>query len=139
MWCMLAAPLIAGNDIRKMNRETLEILTNKEVIAVDQDSLGIQGLKYKTYGNIEIWIKPLVKNQLAVCFLNRGENAREINFDWLANTIADDISKTNYDFNKNEYIIRDLWLKKETDTTREPLKTIVGGHDVVMVKLTPIP
>jgi alpha-galactosidase len=46
LWCLLAAPLITGNDIRNMSSETLKILTNKEVISVDQDSLGIQGYKY---------------------------------------------------------------------------------------------
>lgn len=59
MWAMLAAPLIAGNDVRKMSRVTTEILTNQDVIAVDQDKLGVQGFKYSTEGGLEIWYKPL--------------------------------------------------------------------------------
>jgi alpha-galactosidase len=137
MWCMLAAPLIAGNDIRKMSRETMEILTNKEVIAVDQDPLGIQGLMSRKLDDLEVWVKPLSNNELAVCFLNRVKAAREINFDWPVNPINDALSNVSYDFKKNEYIIRDLWLKKETGTTVVPLKAVVGGHDVLMLKLTP--
>jgi len=53
MWCMLAAPLIAGNDLRKMSKTTLDILTNREVIAVDQDSLGIEGFKYADNDSLE--------------------------------------------------------------------------------------
>ncbi|MBN1415935.1 MAG: glycoside hydrolase family 27 protein [Bacteroidales bacterium] len=137
LWCMLAAPLIAGNDIRNMNKETRDILTNKEVIAVDQDPLGIQGFAYRTYKDMEVWAKPLVNGQLAICFLNRRENAREIIFNWQDNPVGDDISKTSYDFGKTEYIIRDLWLKKETGTTGTPLKAVIAGHDVLMLKLIP--
>jgi alpha-galactosidase len=137
LWCILAAPLIAGNDVRKMSPETTGILTNHEVIAVDQDSLGIQGFKYQTMDSVEIWVKPLVQDQFAVCFLNRGKNATEINFDWMANPIHDELSSRTLDTKNTEYRIRDLWMKKETGTTRKPLKAIVGGHDVLMLKLTP--
>jgi alpha-galactosidase len=137
LWCILAAPLIAGNDVRKMSPETTGILTNHEVIAVDQDSLGIQGFKYQTMDSVEIWVKPLVQDQFAVCFLNRGKNATEINFDWMANPIYDELSSRTLDTKNTEYRIRDLWMKKETGTTRKPLKAIVGGHDVLMLKLTP--
>jgi alpha-galactosidase len=137
MWCMLAAPLIAGNDVRKMSPETAGILTNREVIAVDQDSLGIQGFKYQTIDSIEVWVKPLIKNQFAVCFLNRGKSATAINFDWIANPIHDELSARSLDAKTTEYKIRDLWQKKEAGTTRKPLKTMIGGHDVLMLQLTP--
>jgi alpha-galactosidase len=137
MWCMLAAPLIAGNDIRKMNPETAGILTNREVISVDQDSLGIQGFKYTTLDSVEVWVKPMVSDQFAVCFLNRGKNAATVNFDWAANPIHDELSARDLDAGKTVYTIRDLWLKKEAGTTRSPLKAKVGGHDVLMLKLKP--
>lgn len=73
MWCMLAAPLLAGNDIRKMDKETLGILTNKEVIAVNQDKLGKQGGRYMKVGEHEIWVKQLSNGEAAVCFFNRDE------------------------------------------------------------------
>jgi alpha-galactosidase len=59
IWAMLAAPLIADNDLRSMSEQTKEVLTNKEVIAVNQDSFGIQGLKYAVRDSVEIWTKPL--------------------------------------------------------------------------------
>jgi alpha-galactosidase len=136
LWCMLAAPLIAGNDVRQMTRETTAILTNAEVIAVNQDSLGIQGFRNQTIDSVEVWIKPLVKNQMAVCFLNRGKNSVTVNFDWSANTITDDVSGIRINFKEKEYSIRDLWLKKETGTTNALLKAVIAGHDVLMVKLT---
>ena len=71
MWCMLSAPLIAGNDLRKMSKETHTILTNKDVLAVDQDALGIQGFIYSTNNGVEVWFKPLSGNAWALCFLNR--------------------------------------------------------------------
>jgi len=137
LWCMLAAPLIAGNDIRKMSPETTEILTNQEVIAVNQDPLGIQGLMSRKLGDIEVYVKPLSDNALAVCFLNRLKVPQDVVFDWSKNPISDAVSNVSYDFAKNEYSVRDLWLKKEAGTTGTPLKAVVGGHDVLMLKLTP--
>ena len=82
LWCMLAAPLISGNDLRNMNKETLEILTNKEVIAVNQDSLGIQCFKLMDYGDLEIYAKPLKNGDAAICFLNRSDAPQTIDFIW---------------------------------------------------------
>lgn len=82
MWCMLATPLMAGNDLRKMDTETKEILTNKEVIAVNQDKLGQQARRFMDMGEKEIWAKPLANGELAVCFLNRTESVWKLNYDW---------------------------------------------------------
>ncbi len=68
LWCMLAAPLMAGNDLRKMSDQTKAILTNKDVIALDQDALGIEGFKYSAVDGLEMWIKPLANNELAIFF-----------------------------------------------------------------------
>ena len=73
LWAMLAAPLIAGNDLRSMSEETAAILTNPDVIAVDQDPLGIQGFKYQDEGALEIWIRPFVDGDWAMTILNRWE------------------------------------------------------------------
>jgi len=73
MWCMLAAPLILGNDVRNMSKETLNILTNKEVIALDQDKLGIQALKFATKDSLDFWFKPLENGDWAFCILNVGK------------------------------------------------------------------
>ena len=73
LWCILAAPLLAGNDLTKMTKETLEILTNPEVIAVDQDRLGVQGHRVWQEGPLEVWMKPLADGSTAVGLFNRSD------------------------------------------------------------------
>ena len=73
LWAMLAAPLLAGNDLRDMSDETRQILMNKEVIAIDQDKLGRQGHKISKEGGAEIWTKALENGDLALALFNRGE------------------------------------------------------------------
>ncbi len=138
IWCMLAAPLIAGNDLRNMSKETIEILTNKEVIAVDQDSLGIQGFKYSSEDSLETWLKPLSKNEWAICFLNRSSETRTIEVEWEDYEIADEFSKRDIDFEKTTFSIRDLWKKENIGTTDKIFTTQVPSHDVVMLKLSPV-
>jgi alpha-galactosidase len=135
MWCMLAAPLIAGNDIRKLTGETKNILTNKEVIAVDQDSLGIQGFKYSSGDSVEVWFKPLQNNEWAACFLNRSLKIKQISFDWNKENVIDTISGRKINSQSNLYKIRNLWTKKEMGTTEKILNAEVPGHDVLMIKL----
>ncbi len=137
MWCMLAAPLIAGNDPRSMSQATREILTNKEAIAVDQDELGIQGFKYLKLDDLEVWAKPLKNNELAVCFLNRSKTICPVDFNWERHIIEDNFSHHYYDFQQKEYKIRDLWLKKDLGTTKKPLNAELGAHDVIMLQLSP--
>jgi alpha-galactosidase len=135
MWCMLAAPLMAGNDLRNMSKETLGILTNKEVIALDQDSLGIQGFKHSRRDSIEIWFKPLEGGDWAVCFLNRAKETREITFNWKDHTINDSFSGRESRFNETVYTVRDLWAKKDIGSTKKVLKAKIPGHDVLMLRL----
>ena len=137
LWCMMAAPLIAGNDLRDMGKETIDILTNREVIAVDQDSLGIQGFRYNDNDNgLEVWVKPLSHEEWAVCFLNRSSETRRLNFDWSKNVIYDDFSKKTLNANKSTYSLRDLWARKNLGTTRNKLKAEVSSHDVLMLRLS---
>ena len=138
MWCMLAAPLKAGNDISKMSNETKDILTNKEVIAVDQDSLGIEGFKFSSKDSLDIWFKPLEKDNWAVCFLNRSSNPNEINFKWSDVQVTDNLSNRKTDFSQTKYSIRDLWKKTDIGTTEKNLTAKLPGHDVLMLKLGPI-
>jgi alpha-galactosidase len=138
LWAMLAAPLIAGNDLRKMSRQTREILTNKEVIAVNQDQLGIQGFKYATRENVEIWLKPLNGGDWAVCFLNRGTKPQRIEMDWNAEPIKDDLSKRELNARRTPYDIRDLWNSDKRNTTKESYEAIVPAHDVMMLRLREI-
>jgi alpha-galactosidase len=135
MWSMLAAPLLAGNDLRTMSTETKAILTNREVIAVDQDPLGIQGWKYLDEGGLEIWFRPLAGDDWAMCILNRTAGARAVRLDWRREHVRDDFSRRAADFDRVTYRIRDLWTGAELGTTATPLAADVPGHDVLMVRL----
>ena len=136
MWCMLAAPLIAGNDMRKMDESTRSILTNKEVIALDQDGLGVEGLKYSDKDSLQIWVKPLTNDNWAVCFLNRSDKPKQIDFNWQNEIVNDDVSKRQLNAGTTTYKLRDLWLHKDIGDTKKSLKATVGSHDVLVVKLT---
>jgi len=133
MWCMLAAPLIAGNDLTAMTKATKDILTNKEVIAVDQDSLGIEGFKYSSNDSVEIWFKPLEQGNWAMCFLNRGTTPKPVSFDFLKEQVTDSLSGRGIE--NAEYTLHNLWTHKDIGTTKKKLRGVVSGHDVSMLEL----
>jgi alpha-galactosidase len=133
---MIAAPLIAGNDIRKMSKETQEVLTNKEVIAVNQDKLGIQGFKLSANDGLETWLKPLDGGKWAMVFLNRSKEPRAVNFDWSKTPIVDELSKAELNAAKTTYKVRNLWTKKDIGNTKKAFKATVPSHDVVMLLLS---
>ena len=135
LWCMLAAPLMAGNDIRWMSDETRDILTRKEVIALDQDPLGRQALRWMKFGEWEIWFKPLEGGDMAFCFLNRSLEPVRIDFD-LKKTIYDSAFKGGPYRIDGSYTITDLWTNKVIGTTADPVKAKIGGHDVLLVRLS---
>ncbi len=135
MWCMLAAPLIAGNDLRKINRPTLKILTNPHAIAINQDTLGIQGYKHGVVSNVDVWVKPLVDNEFAVCFLNRSAESVSIVFDWKNNPFNDEYSQQRANFDKEDYALFNIWESKPDGNTQKSLKAIIPGHDVLMYRL----
>jgi alpha-galactosidase len=133
---MLAAPLIAGNDLRTMTREVRDVLTNRAVIAVNQDSLGVQALRHSVKDSIETWVKPLQQGDWAICFLNRSTRARTLFWNWqTGGAVRDTVSKRNLDANKEIFVLRDLWTGKERGSTKTPLNATVGGHDVLMLRL----
>jgi alpha-galactosidase len=137
MWCMMASPLVAGNDFRKMSKETLAILTNKELIAVNQDKLGIQGFKLSAEDGLEVWVKPLSDGNWAVTFLNRTDAPKKINYDWKKNPIKDVDFGFEADFNKTVFKIKDLWKNKEAGTTKKNFSDDLASHDVITLKLFP--
>jgi alpha-galactosidase len=128
LWCMLAAPLMTGNDVRNMSEEIRSILTNPEVIALDQDPLGKQGYQFMRHPGKEIWVKELSQGEWAVCFLNTGEVPLKLNINW------DHLS-----FLQGEYTVRDLWKKKDLGVTdNEPFIREIPVHDVVLLKFIPV-
>ena len=136
LWCMLAAPLVAGNDLGKMSSQTKGILTNKDLIAIDQDALGIAAYRSGPVNGLETWIKPLKNGNWAVCFLNRSDSVQEVNYDWTNNPLKDDFSKRTAEFTGSPYTLHDVWGNKDMGTTKTVLKTSVPAHDVVLLLLS---
>jgi alpha-galactosidase len=152
LWCMMAAPLILGNDITNMTPETLAIITNKEVIAIDQDPLGIQGLRLRTDGDIQYWFKPLEGGDWAFCILNVGEAPAVVNLEWATLEVNDELSGRRTDFDTVNYRVKDLWDasakpfttlvkgkgKFRNQMIQHPAVAVVGSHDVAVYRLTPV-
>jgi alpha-galactosidase len=136
MWSLIAAPLIAGNDILKMSPSTASILTAKDVIALNQDSLGVQAMKYASKDSLETWIKPLANGDWAVCFLNRKSTPQAVPADWTAQAINDPVAKKTLDAKATIYKLHDVWGKKDAGTTKKPLSMTVAPHDVVLLRLS---
>jgi alpha-galactosidase len=132
---MLAAPLIAGNDIRNMSKETKEILTNKEVLAVNQDSLGIQCFRYSKNNNVESWFKPLANGDWAMCILNRSNTPQKFSINWKNEKVSDKDFGKETNFAKITYRLRNLWTKEEAGTTKNSFTTKIPAHDVLMLRL----
>jgi alpha-galactosidase len=124
-WCLLAAPLMAGNDLRSMTPAVHDILTNPEVIAVDQDPLGIQGSRIRDDGDLEVWSKKLEKNRMAVILFNRGNTESPIKVSW---------EELGLDPGAR-YRVRDLWDRKGLGAFANEFSVIVGSHDVKMLVL----
>ena len=128
LWSILAAPLMAGNDVRKMTPEIREILTNAEVIAVDQDALGKQGFRFMQHPGKQIWAKELSGGAWAVCFFNDSTDPVKLRVDW-----------PHLSFLKGDYRLRDLWRHKDVGETKGQLLATLPAHDVLLLKLTPKP
>ena len=127
MWAMLAAPLMAGNDLRTMTPEIQTILTNPEVIAVDQDSLGREGRKVRDDGAQEVWSKEMVDGSRAVALLNRDSTAATIAVRWPEIGYTATVPAR----------VRDLWAHRDMGTRQGSFEAAVPPHAVVMVRITP--
>jgi alpha-galactosidase len=126
MWAIMAAPLLAGNDIRNMSNQTRDILTNTEVIAVDQDPAGIQGTRVVDNGDLEVWMKPLCTRdgpEKAVALLNRGGGTATISVSF------SDIGLSG------TATVRDLWAHQDLGQSTDSFSADVPSHGVVMVKI----
>jgi alpha-galactosidase len=123
LWCILAAPLISGNDLRTMDENTKAILTNHEVIALDQDVLGKEGLPLSRNGNQEIWTKPLADGAVAVGLFNRGESASAMTVG-LADLKLPSSSRA-----------RDLWAHQDIQPVNGQIKAMVPPHGVALFRI----
>jgi alpha-galactosidase len=125
LWSMLAAPLLAGNDLSKMDSATKNVLLNKEVIAIDQDPLGRQGDRVSAVGPYEVWMKPLANGDRAVALFNRGTSDQAIRFR------LKDVGLTH------PVHARDLWAHKDVGMVQDTYTAMVPSHGVVLLRLRP--
>ena len=125
MWCMMNSPLLAGNDLRNMTRETIEILTNKEIIALNQDKGFRQATRLLREGDIEIWVKPLGKTgkQKAIAIMNRGEKTGQTAL--TPEKIG--VSSTSK--------LRDLWLHENIGKLGKSRTFTIPKHGIVVLKV----
>ena len=127
LWCLLAAPLIAGNDVVHMTPETRKILTNRELIAVDQDPLGKEGSRVRKEGDHEVWARQLADGGRAVVLFNRGETPVEIGVRW---------EELGYPGHLR-IGVRDLWAGKNLGKFKHQFAAVVAPHGVVVVRAEP--
>jgi alpha-galactosidase len=127
LWAILAAPLMAGNDLSNMRPEIRDILTNKEVIAIDQDSLGQQGRRVVKDGDREVWSRELKDGSRAVILLNRGSSEQNISVNWEAIGYPASLSTT----------VRDLWQHKDLGKFTGKFGAAVPSHGVLMLTVRP--
>ncbi|HEX3747966.1 MAG TPA: glycoside hydrolase family 27 protein [Bryobacteraceae bacterium] len=127
LWCILAAPLLAGHDARTMPDFTRDILLNKEAIAIDQDPAGIQGTRVRKEGpegaTLEVWKKPLEKG-VAVGLFNRGPERAQMTVKWSEVGVTSANPK-----------VRDLWAHRDIDNAPTEYTVSVPSHGVVMLRV----
>lgn len=128
IWAMLAAPLIAGNDMSRMDADTRRILTNAEVIKVDQDPLGRQGRRVWRQGEQEVWVRTLAGGDRAVVLFNRGDKPAEMAVAWEQLDLPPRLKAD----------VHDLWSGKKTKGVSARHGGTVAAHGVLMFRLSPV-
>jgi alpha-galactosidase len=129
LWGILAAPLMAGNDVRKMTPEINALLIDREALAINQDSLGKQGWRFRAEKGREIWVRELAGGDWAVALLNTGDEPAELEIDF---------GHGWWFLNAEECSVRDIWDKKDVGTTKQVFKKRLDSHDVAYLRLKPI-
>lgn len=127
MWCILAAPLICGNDLNNMSPEIKEILMQKDLISINQDPLGQQGFKIIDEGNFEIWQKPLANGEIAICLLNLESREKEFHLKWK------ELKIKNFE---GLYQVKNIWRSQVLEDSEHDMKVIIPARDVVVYKLS---
>ena len=122
-WAILAAPLLAGNDLANTKAEVLSILTNREVIAIDQDPLGVQGHRVWQVGPIEVWVKPLADGSKAAGIFNTGEPQGPVT-----------VKFSDLGAGKSPQV-RDIWAGKDLGRTENSYTATVPTHGVVLLRV----
>jgi alpha-galactosidase len=124
LWAMLAAPLIAGNDLREMTPETKQILLNKEAIAINQDKLGKAAQRITQDGDTEVWARPLSGGGYAIALFNRGATGARVAVKW------QDLPFTG------KLRVRDLWTHEDKGLVEDEFAAIVPSHGVALIRVS---
>ena len=125
LWAVAAAPLIIGSDVRALSQQTIDMLTNRDVLAVDQDSLGVQGTRISQQGNGDVWVKPLANGDRAVALLNRGATPQTISTTASAIGFGD----------AGAYVEHNLWTGRVTESG-STIGATVPGNSVVLLRVS---
>jgi alpha-galactosidase len=127
LWAIMASPLMAGNDVSHMDETTRSILLNKEVIAVNQDGLGVQGHRVWKQGEAEVWVKALSGSASAVLLFNRGNSPATIR------ATAEQLGLPT----GVRAMVRDLWRHKDAGHWTGEISATVEPHGVAMFRVAP--
>jgi alpha-galactosidase len=127
MWCMLAAPLMMGCDIRNMDEATKTILLNKDLIDIDQDTLGKQGFRVMRHDGVEAWKKPLARNRVAIALLNRNSTDKSVSVSWKDLELDPQIS----------FAVQDVWRHASLGRSKGPLSAELKPHETKVLLLSP--
>jgi alpha-galactosidase len=123
LWALMAAPLLLGDDVRQVQPDILSLLSNRDVIAIDQDRLGRQGLPLRRLGDIEIWTRPLADGALAVGVFNRSAQSNTVTVDWAELGL------------KRPKRLRDVWRAVDLNPAPDQLTREIPAHGVVLLRL----
>jgi len=124
MWCMACSPLMIGCDLRKLDQDTASLLMNREVLAINQDALGVPARRVRNYGSCEIWKKPLADGSVAVALLNRGSRGEDVTLK------ACDIGL--FDTPK---LARNLWAQEDLADFKIELTQRVQPHETILLEV----
>jgi alpha-galactosidase len=124
LWALLAAPLLAGNDLATMTPETIALLTNKDVIAIDQDRAGRQGDRVSAVGPVEIWVRPLADGSKAIGIFNRHPGPMNATVDF-----------SQLGFSRTAKV-RDLWQQKDLGLLGPTYSAKIPGHGVLLLRVS---
>jgi alpha-galactosidase len=126
LWCMMASPLLLGNDLTKLDDFTLRLLTNPEVIAVNQDPLGKQARIVKKHGSEEVWLKELEDGSFALALINRG---------YVQNKVAVSFKDIGL---SGHFVLRDLWRRSDLDGSVQSVSRDIPRHGCYLYKMTSV-
>jgi len=124
MWCMACSPLMIGCDVRKMEKDTADLLTNREVLVINQDPLGKPAHRVKQFGSCEVWKKPLADGTLAVALINRGSSGSDILLK------AGDIGLLD-----TPKLVRNLWAEQDIADFKADINLRVQPHETILLKV----